>query len=107
MPPKFKPKDGSRFAREGSPGDRVEPHVRPFVRYLESECGMAKNSVAAYAADVRRFVAWFVAAGKTSPGQADLTTLAAYLDHLHGANLATTSVARHLVSVKTFFRFLV
>ena len=36
-----------------------------------------------------------------------LKLLTAYLKRLHDRNLAASSVARHLVSIKMFFRYLV
>ena len=68
---------------------------------------MAKNTLLAYRTDLERFAAWFADHGPASLKQVDLKTLSAYLDHLHGRNLKATSVARHLVTLKTFFRYLV
>jgi integrase/recombinase XerD len=107
MPPRFKPKEGSRFAAGGAKPARIDEHVAPFLHYLEAECGMAKNTVIAYRADIERFAAWFGEHGPASLKQVELKTLSKYLDHLHGLNLKATTVARHLVTLKTFFRYLV
>jgi len=106
MPPRFTPKQGSRFASGAKPA-RVDAYAAPFLHYLEAECGMAKNTIAAYRADLERFSTWFRANGPSSLKQVDLKTLSGYLDHLHAQNLKATTVARHLVTLKTFFRYLV
>ncbi|HEX6985510.1 MAG TPA: site-specific tyrosine recombinase XerD [Planctomycetaceae bacterium] len=106
MPPRFKPPEGSRFAATAKPA-RLDAHLPAFLHYLEAECGMAKNTLAAYRTDVTQFAAWFAEHGPATLKQVDLKTLSAYLDHLNGRNLKATTVARHLVTLKTFFRYLV
>jgi integrase/recombinase XerD len=106
MPPRFKPKEGSRFAAAAPPA-RLEEHVGPFLHYLKAECGMAENTLLAYRADLERFSGWFAEHGPPSLKQVDLQTLSAYLNHLQQQNLKATTVARHLVTLKTFFRYLV
>lgn len=106
MPPRFTPKQGSRFATGAKPA-RLDEHLPAFLHYLEAECGMATNTIVAYRADLERFAAWFAEHGPASLKKIELKTFSAYLDHLHGANLKATTVARHLVALKTFFRFLV
>jgi integrase/recombinase XerD len=75
-----------------------------FTRYLASERQMSLNTVAAYRRDLARFFLWL--AGR---GLATLTTsdLADYPAWLTDQGLASTSVARHVVSLKSFFRYLV
>lgn len=96
---------GATFSlnRFGSPG----AHLEPFVNYLEAECGMSANSVKAYRSDLRQFFEWFEQHGPTDVTAVELSHLTAYLKHLHGRQLAATSIARHLVSIKMFFRYLV
>ena len=106
MPPRFTPKAGSRFVA-GTGHARLDLHVEPFLHYLEAECGMVANTIVAYRADLTRFAAWFAENGPASLKATDLTTLSRYLDHLHRQNLKATSIARHLVAIKTFFRYLV
>lgn len=107
MPPRFTPKQGSRFAREAASPARLDVHIAPFLHYLEAECGLAANSVAAYRADLERFAEWFKEHGPAMLKAIDLKTLSGYLDQLHRRNLKATTVARHLVSLKMFFRYLV
>jgi len=107
MPPRFKPPVGSRFATSEARPARLEVHVEPFLHYLDAECGMSANTITAYRTDMQQFAAWFAENGPASLKQVDLQTLSRYLDHLHKRNLKATSIARHLVTIKTFFRYLV
>ena len=105
MPVRKKPPANSAFARKrfGSP----DVHLEPFLHYLEAECGMSRNSVKAYRSDLRQFFEWFDSHGPTDVTAVELQHLTAYLKHLHERKLAASSIARHLVSIKMFFRYLV
>lgn len=105
MPVRKRPPADSQFSlnRFGSPS----VHLAPFLHYLEAECGMSKNSVAAYGSDLKQFFEWFDRHGPGDVAAVKLGTLTAYLKNLHERNLAATSIARHLVSIKMFFRYLV
>jgi integrase/recombinase XerD len=81
--------------------------LRPFLQYLEAECGMARNTLAAYQSDLAQFFDWYPKHGPASLRSVDLKLLSAYLKHLHGRQLAASSIGRHLVSIKMFFRYLV
>jgi integrase/recombinase XerD len=81
-------------------------HLAPFLKYLEAECGMAANTVRAYRTDLQKFFEWYAARGG-SLNRVDLKLLSGWLGHLHERSLATSSIARHLVSLKMFFRYLV
>jgi integrase/recombinase XerD len=74
-----------------------------FTTYVAGECHLAENTVAAYHRDIRRFFEWL--AGRRIPGLS-IRDLADYATWLHGKNLAPASIARHIVSLKVFFRYL-
>jgi integrase/recombinase XerD len=77
--------------------------IDAFCRYAEGECHLAENTVAAYRRDLRRFFQWL--AGRAIPGLS-IRDLADYATWLHQQKLAPASMARHLVSLKVFFRYL-
>ena len=106
MPPRLKPPAGSRFAVSDAKPARLDVHIEPFLHYLDAECGMSANTIAAYRTDMQQFAGWFADHGPASLKQVELRTLSSYLDHLHQRNLKATSIARHLVTIKTFFRYL-
>jgi integrase/recombinase XerD len=77
--------------------------IDSFVDYLRSECHLAANTVAAYHRDMRRFYGWL--AGRRVP-QLSIQELADYAGWLHQHKLAPASIARHLASLRIFFRYL-
>jgi integrase/recombinase XerD len=81
--------------------------VAAFCHYLRAECGLAENTAAAYRRDLARWVSWLDECGCPDLEKLNLRQLAGYLGFLAGAKLAPPSVARHIVSLKMFFRFLV
>ncbi len=68
---------------------------------------MAENTLKAYGADLVQFFAWFKDHEPGGLDEAKLQTFSAYMHHLHERGLAATSIGRHLVSIKMFFRYLV
>ncbi|MBN1853972.1 MAG: site-specific tyrosine recombinase XerD [Pirellulales bacterium] len=74
-----------------------------FVRYLRSECHLAENTVLAYQRDLRRFLEWLN--GRRLEGLT-IHDLGGYPAWLGEQNLASSSICRHVVSLKMFFRYL-
>lgn len=94
-----------KLVRSGA-SPRVENTARwqdRFVNYLRTECHLAENTVAAYGRDLRRFDAWL--AQRDFRGLS-IRDLADYAGWLHDQQLAPASIARHLVSLKLFYRYL-
>lgn len=81
-------------------------HLEPFLRYQEVEIGMARNTLLAYGSDLRQFFEWFAKHGPSNLNAVDLKLLTRYLARLHERGLSSTTVARHLVAIKMFFRYL-
>ncbi|MEK6238817.1 MAG: site-specific tyrosine recombinase XerD [Planctomycetales bacterium] len=79
------------------------PWSGAFVDYLRSECGLADNTVMAYRRDLRRFNQWL---NGRAIQQLTIRDLADYASWLHEQSLAPATIARHIVSLKMFFRFL-
>jgi len=74
-----------------------------FVQYAAAECHLAENTVAAYGRDLKRFFQWL--AGRSIPALS-IQDLADYAGWLHRQKLGPATLARHLVSLKVFFRYL-
>jgi integrase/recombinase XerD len=74
-----------------------------FVDYAAGECHLSENTVAAYRRDLKHFFAWLD--GRSIP-VLSIRDLADYVAWLHGRELAPASIARHIVSLKVFFRYL-
>jgi len=79
--------------------------VRAFRCYIQSERGLSANTLLAYGRDMDRFVGW-AAGGLDDYLHPTLRDLTHYLEFLRAEGLAPPSVARHLVSLKVFYRFL-
>lgn len=74
-----------------------------FIEYLSSECHLAENTVAAYGRDMKRFREW---AKDRDVTRLTVQELSDYAGWLHDRRLAPTSISRHLVSLKVFYRYL-
>jgi integrase/recombinase XerD len=77
--------------------------VESFADYAAGECHLSDNTVAAYRRDLTRFMQWLD--GRSIP-KLSIQDLADYATWLHEKKLAPASIARHLVSLKVFFRYL-
>jgi integrase/recombinase XerD len=77
-----------------------------FRNYLQAERGMAANTVLAYSRDLERFARWAEADGLSDYLHPTFVELSHYLSHLRDEKLAPPSIARHLVALKMFYRFL-
>ncbi len=77
--------------------------LNAFVAYAAGECHLAENTVAAYRRDLTRFVEWLA---DRSVQELSIRELADYMGWLYEQKLAPASIARHIVSLKVFFRYL-
>ncbi len=84
----------------------LQSDIGAFRHYLRSERGMADNTVQAYGRDLERFANWAALIRFTGYSKPTLKDLARYVAFLHDEKLAPPSIARHLVSLKMFYRFL-
>jgi integrase/recombinase XerD len=80
--------------------------IAAFRNYLKAERGMAANTVLAYGRDLDRFALWVGEGGLEDYLQPSVRALSQYLGHLRENGLAPASMARHLVALKMFYRFL-
>ncbi|MBE6428386.1 MAG: site-specific tyrosine recombinase XerD [Planctomycetaceae bacterium] len=74
-----------------------------FLAYSSGECHLSQNTILAYRRDLERFYLWMA--------ERDLLTLrisdfSSYVEWLHEQGLAPTSIARHLVSLRIFHKYL-
>ena len=77
-----------------------------FAAYLRVECGMSANTLEAYGRDVDELLAHLAEMEATSVGLVNHRHLAAHIARLSERGLAASSVARHLATIKVFFRWL-
>lgn len=105
MPPRRKPVSSEQVPIKPQPNSGE--YLLPFLHYLEAECGMAENSRKAYRGDLQQFFAWMETTHPIPLQKVNLEFLGSYLQYLHDRGLKASSIARHLVSLKMLFRYLV
>ncbi len=71
--------------------------------YLRGECHLADNTIAAYRRDMQRFTHWL---GERNLANLRINELSDYVANLHREALAPSSIARNIVAIRTFFKFL-
>lgn len=79
------------------------PSIRSFLSFCRIEKGLAPNSLESYGRDLYRFEEWL---GSSAPVPEEAEKLRSYLDSLYSAGLGGRSVARHLTTLRNFYRFL-
>src|SRR5262245_54731937 len=80
--------------------------IQAFRHYIQAERGLADNTHLAYSRDLDRFLHWVAGKGIANYLAPTLLELANYIEFLRNEGLAPASLARHLVSLKMFYRFL-
>ncbi len=90
--------------------DKVKPALKTdfpvfeaFERYLRNECRLADNSILAYRHDLKRFKQWL---GGKAVTKLTIQKLADYIVFLKKNKLAPSSIARNVVSLRVFFKYL-
>ncbi len=79
-----------------------EVEITAFLNFCRMEKGLAANSIDAYTRDLNKFRP-FCAGGCWQAGP---ETIAGYLNSLYDAGLDSRSIARHLATLRNFYRFL-
>lgn len=83
----------------------LESQVAAFLNYVQVERGLAPNTVAAYRRDLIKF-SRYCQKRNLSPKKVRREHVVDFLGSLYGRGLDSRSVARHLVTLRNFSRFL-
>lgn len=86
--------------------DQFKAESARFLNYLRVEKGLAANTITSYQRDLTKFAA-FMASRKAELGTVSRQDIRSLLEHQFKQGLAARSVARNLIALRTFFRFLV
>ena len=81
-------------------------YVPIFLDYLAVEKGLAKNSLAAYATDLKKFGVW-LDDQKLELDRVERIHIVRYFQSQRSAGISARSVARSLAAIRGLFRFLV
>ena len=82
----------------------MEAQIRSFLNYLRVEKGLSDNTMYAYQRDMMKF-AEFATKQKVTLAQVERAHVVDFLRSLYLKKLDSRSVARHLVTIRHFFRF--
>ncbi len=85
---------------------RSFPALVDFLDYARVEKGLSSNSISSYRRDLREFSSHCAREGRNLQ-KIKRDDIRNYLASLYRRGLSARSVARHLVSIRNFFRFLV
>lgn len=86
---------------------QTQEMVQTYLDFLIVEKGLSANSIAAYAADLAQFLDFLEQNRISALEDADTTVVLAWLIHMTRNGLAPKSRARHLVTIRGLYRFLV
>lgn len=82
----------------------MESEVRTFLNYLRVEKALSENTMLAYRRDIMKFAA-FTAKRALKVEKVQRGDIVDFLSTLYRKGLDSRSVARHLVTIRHFFRF--
>ena len=82
----------------------MEAQIRTFLNCLSVEKGLAENTILAYRRDIVKFAA-FCAERRLAAKDIQRADVVDFLASLYRGGLDSRSVARHLVTIRHFFRF--
>ncbi len=78
-----------------------------YLNYLITEKGLSKNTIESYSRDLTRFLVYLKVQKKDRIDTVDTSVILKYIIALRNDGLSAKSRARHLVSLRGFFRFLI
>ncbi|MCZ2341902.1 MAG: tyrosine recombinase XerD [Bacteroidales bacterium] len=84
----------------------LQSDIIAYRHYLKAERGMAENTVLAYHRDLDRYAEWVALVQLPDYLTPTLRDLGRYIGYLHELTLAAPTIARHIVSLRMFYRFL-
>ncbi|MGE5396884.1 MAG: site-specific tyrosine recombinase XerD [Chitinophagales bacterium] len=85
----------------------MEKDVGAFVEYLRFEKGLSENTQEAYRRDITKFVAFLRKKNVNNLADIKRSDIIDFIGNLLDEGAAFSSSARHISSIKTFFRFLI
>ncbi|MGD8251918.1 MAG: site-specific tyrosine recombinase XerD [Desulfobacterales bacterium] len=84
----------------------IDQIIDRYTHYLMVEKGLASKTLDAYGADLQRFMTFLREIDAPDPRSSDTSVFLRYLIQLRKEGLSPRSRARHLVSLRGFYRFL-
>jgi integrase/recombinase XerD len=86
--------------------DALSPHIDAFLSMIAVEKGLARNTVEAYSSDLLRLSGFLIGRRVVAWSDVKPVHVRAYVSWLTARGLNTKSIARHVVTLRRFYRFL-
>src|SRR5512143_2641970 len=86
--------------------DGLSPCIDSFLAMISVEKGLAQNTVEAYSRDLSRLADFMVRRNVASWAEVQTIHLRSYVSWLRRLGLSIRSIARHIVALRRFYRFL-
>lgn len=77
-----------------------------FISYIASEKGLASNTIEAYERDIKDFILYLNNVEINDIESVEKQHIIDFLTHLKDQDLSSSTICRHLVTIKVFYRFL-
>ncbi len=84
---------------------KIQAQLNQFLNYIRVEKGLSANTLSSYRRDLTKFIE-YAGSRKLSILQIDREAIRDFIRQLQGQGLQPRSLARHVVSLRNFFRFL-
>jgi integrase/recombinase XerD len=81
--------------------------IGQFLSYLSVERGLAQNTICSYQSDLKKFFSFLNLGKKREIKSITRQDITDFLLYLKNKKLSVNSIARNLISIKSFFKFLV
>jgi integrase/recombinase XerD len=85
------------------PAETMAGWIERYTTYLRSECHLAENTVEAYRRDLVHMAGWLDGRSPTGMSIRELTD---FVGFLKGLQLSPSTISRHIVAVRMFYKFL-
>ncbi|QQR80441.1 MAG: site-specific tyrosine recombinase XerD [Deltaproteobacteria bacterium] len=84
----------------------MDVFVQSFLDHLKVEKGLSKNTLASYGTDLNAFLKYLEWKGMQAPSQITSAHILEHIVSLSKEGLKPRSMARHLITIRRFFKFL-
>ena len=84
----------------------MDTTIHVFLSYVRVEKGLAQNTILAYGRDLKKFSDFLAKRGKREAGEVNRDDVVDFLSALYKEKLDSRSVARYLVSLRSFYKYL-
>jgi len=85
----------------------MQEHLRSYFHFLQLEKGSAKNTLASYKVDLRRYVEYLEEHSIRSVDEVKESNVTAFLSLLKDMGLVASSISRNFSAIRGFHRFLI